>query len=239
MVRVANNGAARNEDRQPTTRTKGSGVAQRISKQPSGREEVVAAILGSARTLFAERGPAAVSLREIARDAGVNFGLVYQYVGTKDQLIAEVVRRSAAEAAAQLSELHDFDEALRVLISMGTGTVGRILAWAVLEGRDTTTLYGDSPALAVLAERASQDAGQEVSDEDARLLAATAMVLAAGWRLFGSAALAAAGLEATNPERYSDRIAQFVQLLGRSQIVPEAGQLPKPTPGRKRVRPPS
>jgi AcrR family transcriptional regulator len=200
---------------------------------------VVAAIIDSARTLFAERGPAAVSLREIARDAGVNFGLVYQYVGTKEQLIAEVVRRTAAEAADQLAGLQDFDEALRYLMSMGNGTAGRILAWAVLEGRDTTTLYGDSPALALLAERARQDAGREVADEDARLLAATAMVLAAGWRLFGSAALAAAGLEPANPRRYSDRIAQYIELLGRSEIIPEAGQLPKPTPGRKKVRRPN
>ena len=31
--------------------------------------------------------------RDIAEHAGVNFGLIYQYVGTKDQLVREVYAR--------------------------------------------------------------------------------------------------------------------------------------------------
>ena len=42
-------------------------------------------MLDAARTLIAEQGPG-VGLRDIAEHAGVNFGLIYQYVGTKDDL---------------------------------------------------------------------------------------------------------------------------------------------------------
>ncbi|WP_156746654.1 helix-turn-helix domain-containing protein, partial [Mycobacterium sp. E1715] len=42
---------------------------------PTGRDEVVAAILDSASQLFAERGPAATSIRDVATAARVNHGL--------------------------------------------------------------------------------------------------------------------------------------------------------------------
>src|SRR5438874_5342430 len=55
------------------------------SARPRGPEEVIAAVLESARELIAERGPG-VALRDIADGAGVNFGLLYHYLGTKEQL---------------------------------------------------------------------------------------------------------------------------------------------------------
>src|ERR1700759_1472045 len=58
---------------------------------PTGREEVAAAILAAATDLFAERGPAATSLRDIADRAKVNHGLGFRHFGTKDQLIGAVL----------------------------------------------------------------------------------------------------------------------------------------------------
>ena len=74
-----------------------------------------------------------------------------------------------------------------------------------------------------------------MTDEDARLLAAMAMVLSVGWRLFGPAALAAAGLEASKPNHYVDRVAHYVQLLGRQEVAPEPAPLPKRTGGRRKT----
>src|SRR2546425_12245140 len=55
---------------------------RRVAKaRPRGREEVMNALLESARKLIVERGPS-VALRDIADDAGVNFGLLYHYLGT-------------------------------------------------------------------------------------------------------------------------------------------------------------
>ena len=49
-------------------------------------------ILACARRLFSERGFAAVSTTEIAREAGVARGLLHHYFGTKRDLYLEVVR---------------------------------------------------------------------------------------------------------------------------------------------------
>src|SRR5262249_27423330 len=51
---------------------------------PVGRAEVVAAVLESAADLFAERGPAATSIRDIAARSRVNHGLIHRHFGSKD-----------------------------------------------------------------------------------------------------------------------------------------------------------
>src|ERR1700744_4300290 len=58
---------------------------------PTGREEVAAAILEAATDLFAERGPAATSIRDIAARSKVNHGLGFRHFGTKDQLVGAVL----------------------------------------------------------------------------------------------------------------------------------------------------
>src|ERR1700730_11692358 len=62
-------------------------------KNPTGREEVAAAILAAATDLFAERGPAATSIRDIAARSKVNHGLVFRHFGTKEQLVGAVLDR--------------------------------------------------------------------------------------------------------------------------------------------------
>jgi hypothetical protein len=58
-----------------------------------------AAILEAAREVFAERGYARATIREIARRAGVTHGLVMRHFGSKEQLLIEALPgpRAAAE----------------------------------------------------------------------------------------------------------------------------------------------
>jgi len=190
--------------------------------RPRGRAEVVAALLDAARTLIAERGPD-VALRDIAERANVNFGLIYQYVGTKEQLLHEVYLRAARDAAERLADAEHLDEALAMLMTFGDGTTARLVAWAALGGAQSQDLFRDSPALDVLARLTVADAaasGRTVTLEDARVLAALAMTVALGWRLFGSVALTAAGLDGTHPDRYVDRIRDHFAQLGAAAVSP-------------------
>jgi len=50
-------------------------------------------ILEAARGLFAQHGVAGVSVRDIASAAGVTHPLVHRYFGTKQQMVAEILRR--------------------------------------------------------------------------------------------------------------------------------------------------
>ena len=209
--------------------------------RPRGREDVANAILDSARTLIADRGPSSVALREIADDAGVNFGLLYHYFGTKDQLLNAVYARSAGNAADRFLEVDHLDDALSVLMTMGDGATARLVAWAVLEGRDPAELFGESPALSVLADLLQRDAGVEgnpVSADAARVFAAMAMVIALGWRLFGPLALTMAGAEAHDPAQYADQVQRYVRRFAKAAVMPESPP-PAPRPGAATVRAPT
>jgi AcrR family transcriptional regulator len=60
-----------------------------------------AAIIRAARRLFAARGIAQVSIRDIAKAAGVSHGLVQQYFGTRKRLISEIIRSEIEEFSKQ------------------------------------------------------------------------------------------------------------------------------------------
>ena len=190
--------------------------------RPRGRQEVMEALLASSRKLIAERGRA-IALRDIADDAGVNFGLIYHYLGTKDQLVDVVYGAAADLAAERLADAAHLDEALERLMTLGDGTAARLIGWAVLEGRGASPAFRDAPTLNVVADLMRADAakaGAPVDDEDARVFAAFVMTIALGWRLFAETALLAAGLDESNPELYSDRVLAYVRRLAHSAISP-------------------
>jgi AcrR family transcriptional regulator len=165
----------------------------------------VASLVSAATELFAERGPDGVSLREIAAHAGLNYGLIHQYVGSRDDLLRLVIARSTSTTAARFALADDVGEALELLM----GPVGadqpaypRLLAWAILQGRDARELAGPSPALpqliAMLPETGTGAVGADLAD-DPRLRAAAVAALTLGWSLFGAFVSQAAGLEEVAP----------------------------------------
>jgi AcrR family transcriptional regulator len=191
--------------------------------RPRGREEVVEALLQSARRLIAERGPG-VSLREIAEDAGVNFGLLYHYFGAKAQLVDVVYAAAATASAERLSDAEHLEDAVQRLMVSGDGTTARLLGWAVLEGRGADPVFRDSPALELLATLARKDAaaaGTRLHDDEAQVFAAFTMALALGWRLFGETALLAAGLEDAEPARWTPTILEYVHQLADTVVGTE------------------
>ncbi|MDO6798160.1 TetR/AcrR family transcriptional regulator [Shimia thalassica] len=76
-------------------------------RAPSKRSlETKARILDAAERLFAERGFEGASVRDIAKEAGVQVGLVTHHAGPKEDLFARIVTRRADElAAGRLSAL--------------------------------------------------------------------------------------------------------------------------------------
>jgi AcrR family transcriptional regulator len=187
----------------------------------------VATLVAAATELFAARGPDGVSLREIAAHAGLNYGLIHQYVGSKDDLLQMVIAHSTQTTAARFAEAAGVGEALELL----QGPVGadrpaypRLLAWAILQGRDPRELAGPSPALPQLiamlpetgalgagtdgdpghraaSDRAASDRAASDPDlaDDPRLRAAAIAALTLGWSLFGTFVSHAAGLDDVAP----------------------------------------
>jgi AcrR family transcriptional regulator len=145
--------------------------------RPHGRDEVIPAIHAAAIELLAERGPSAVTVRQIAEGAGVNHALVHRHFGTKDDLIRAVLAgesQAIAEAAMvsgrSVGAMLDLLEEHRAYF--------RALARAVL----------DSPALLRDLDLPAGEAFLHLvgrPDESTRDAAAVAGALVLGWLVFG------------------------------------------------------
>ncbi|MFR9749886.1 helix-turn-helix domain-containing protein [Nocardia sp. 004] len=169
--------------------------------KPTGRAQVVAAMLEHAADLFAERGPAATSTREIAARAGINQALIFRHFGSKEQLVGAVLDDLAAQAvaarhadtAAAGTDGPNIEGMLAGVLPPGypeeeasvraiNSKHRQVLARALLDGYPVGRLQRQFPGVSELIEvtRARID-----DDTDARLAAASVVALVLGWQMFG------------------------------------------------------
>jgi AcrR family transcriptional regulator len=163
---------------------------------PRGELQVRAALVAAATDLFADRGPSAVTVREIADAARVNHGLVHHYFGSKDGLVTAVLEQLATQSAAALER-----EPTSALYAAG-GAIerhGRILAHLLLEGRAIGDHKTGFPSMHALIDRYRR--ASDVSDADARTRVAQVAALVLGWQLFEPFLASAAGLDLTEATR--------------------------------------
>lgn len=154
---------------------------------PTGREEVAAAILDAATDLFAERGPAATSIRDIASRSKVNHGLVFRHFGTKEQLVGAVLDHLGANLTDLLRSNAQADVLERALDRQM-----RVMARTLLDGYPAAHLQQRFPNITTLL-----DSVRPLHDNDtsARLAVANALALQFGWRLFAPILRSATGIE--------------------------------------------
>ncbi|OSC43005.1 TetR/AcrR family transcriptional regulator [Mycobacterium decipiens] len=160
---------------------------------PTGREEVAAAILEAATDLFADRGPAATSIRDIAARSKVNHGLVFRHFGTKDQLVGTVLDH----LGAKLTGLRH-SGAPEDVIQRALGRHMRVLARSLLDGYPVGQLQKRFPNVAEMLDEVRP---RHDNDSGARLAVANALALQFGWRLFEPMLRSATGIgELTDAE---------------------------------------
>ncbi|CAM4133235.1 Toluene efflux pump ttgABC operon repressor [Mycobacterium basiliense] len=156
-------------------------------KTPTGREEVAAAVLEAAADLFAERGPAATSIRDIAARSKVNHGLVFRHFGTKEQLVGAVLDHLGSSLTELLHSAVPADVVERALDRQM-----RVWARTLLDGYPAEQLQTRFPNAAELLNYVRTRYDDESS---ARLAVANAIALQLGWRLFEPMLRSATGLE--------------------------------------------
>ena len=155
--------------------------------KPIGKEEVSAAVLVAASELFAEKGPAATSIREVAARAGVNHGLLHRHFGSKRQLLAATLQY-LADSAVELRESGAPVEQLEAAHELQA----RVMVRSTLDGFAVEELQQRFPGM----ERFLDQVRAGHSDErTARLLAAHGMALQVGWGLLGPTLRVAFGLQ--------------------------------------------
>jgi AcrR family transcriptional regulator len=172
----------------------------------SARARDVAALVDAATELFAARGPAATSLRDVAARAGVNYGLIHQYIGTKDDLLRLVVERVSRQTAERVAAGASVADVVADVVHGGASPYLQMVARALLDGQEPATLLERSPAMSTIIGRlmASAPAGTDPDDVAVEVIALMSLVM--GWRLFGPFLMSAAGLGDRAVDDVADRL---------------------------------
>ncbi|MCD2097490.1 TetR/AcrR family transcriptional regulator [Rhodococcus rhodochrous] len=109
----------------------------------SGAQE---AILLAAADLFARKGPAKVTLREVAAAADVSYGLIHRFYRTKENLLVTVMELLVGYGGDRLTAEKDAYDAIDNSIGadLDSGQFGRMLMWSIFEGIEPDRLLGEA-----------------------------------------------------------------------------------------------
>lgn len=175
--------------------------SKRRKQQPSGQEEIVAAIVDAAEDLFAKYPINQVTTRQLAAHAGVNLGTIHRYFGSKEEVLRALMQRYATFFRNEVSEAPDPFAAFQSLLADPVlKNFVRTLAFTVLSGAnlDEMVSHGAIREMVDVAQKslASDLEGEALKqshrDAAARVVAAWSVMF--GWHLFQPFMLRAAGI---------------------------------------------
>ncbi|MGD6747048.1 TetR/AcrR family transcriptional regulator [Streptomyces sp. BH106] len=155
------------------------------------REETEADLLSAARTLLERDGVlAGVNLREIAAEAGVNHGQIYQYFGTRQSLLraaaSELVERQSEERGDHWEQ--PFSERRREMFRhrLDEPELVKLEALLALDGDDN---FSPLPRFSQTLQSLERDQADGSLPEEADVVAAHVMTAAAqmGYVIFREA----------------------------------------------------
>lgn len=195
-----------------------SADAREHERRP-GREASTEAMLAAAEKLFAAGGFTAVSVRDIAREAGVSHALVHRYLGTKDEIYRAVLRRNEERILAAAPDDPDLLDSAGRMFREGFvhhREYLRILAYSALQGmsfEDTMGRFAATERLVQIALEASAGAGERGETKaapDPRLVVAAVVALFLGWIAAGEWLVAAAGLRDIEDDALVDQLEEII-----------------------------
>ncbi len=146
------------------------------------------ALVAAAVELFALRGPASVSVRDVARHAGVNQGLIYRHFGSKQALLAAAFEQGSSGLfpAALAPEGFDIDTVIHQIHhgSRAPWLIARIL----VDDVDIGEVRKQFPILRRLLdayERCAHRCAREPTSTDPRIAVASVTCMAMGSVIYG------------------------------------------------------
>jgi TetR/AcrR family transcriptional regulator, repressor for neighboring sulfatase len=171
-------------------------------------------VLDAATRLFVGRGPASVSLRDIAAEANVNLGLLHRHFGSKSELVSAAVGQLVDTLGPSTGDVFVSaempDELARLVTAPPHAYVAfaRMVAWLLLDGADSEILEASHPAVGRLVQRLATDG---LDDQDARCVGAVVAALALGWLAFAPFLRAATHFDEVPPEHLHGVLAAAIE----------------------------
>lgn len=154
------------------------------------------ALVAAAVELFALHGPASVSVRDVARRAGVNQALIYRHLGSKQDLIAAAFEQGSSSLFPAALSPAGFDlDVVSHQLHRGA-PASRLIARIVVDGVDVAAVRQQFPILRRLLEASGADraGATAVGPADPRVAVSAATCMAMGSAIYGPGLCDALGL---------------------------------------------
>lgn len=200
-----------------------------------GRQRTTTAILDAAEKLFSARGFSAVSVRDIAAEAGVSHALVHRYLGSKQDVYRAVLVRDEDVIRDAAAGQEDLLAATSLMLREGFSSQRRyvrLIAHSALHGLSYERTAGRFAATERLVELALAAAASEGDSRDPdaldpRFAIAGVVALFLGWMATEDWVLRAAGLEDLSDEDIADSFERVVFQILRANFPVLEGPAPE------------
>lgn len=161
-------------------------VAQGISR--TAERSTRDTLLASAVQLFAQHGPASVSIRDVARGAGLNHGLLHRHFGSKDALIAEAIEVGVGSLMPGALAPGGFDIDQVVQVMHDDPIPARLIARTVVDDIDMGSVRARYPVMDSLIELARRAPAESRAPglADPRIAAVATASMVGGSVIWGS-----------------------------------------------------
>jgi len=163
-----------------------------------------------------------VSLRDVAREANVNLGLIHRYIGGKQDLLAMVLERRPGMPAVQPAPPLQPEELASLLLELiaADAPYTRIVLRATLDGFDVPQSQNAFP----LIERSVASARTILPTPDAELRVGLLAAAALGWQALGPFLLNVLGHDDLDERRVADALRPaLVAFLTAEPSAPVSG----------------
>ncbi len=184
--------------------------ARRAKKRAKPARE---SLLDAAAVLFGERGPAAVSTREVASFARVNNGLIHRHFGTKRELLRQTLDQLAGEISQAAPDADDPQALLRFFdATRERARYWRLLARCLLDGVPMRELQSSFPTVRRIIDLVQEQRGRKAtaSELDPRSLGVAMTAMGLGWLVFEPFLVEAAGLDGSAVESHREEMRRIL-----------------------------
>ena len=161
-----------------------------------GPDHARAALVGAAMRLLPERAPSTITGRDLASEAGVNYGLVHHYFGSKDVVLEQGMRTLRDDFV----QVHG-DVTLLRLMTDGGHPYLRALVRSQVDYPDSVAIGPDFPIPTALVEAVTErlagsaDTNRSAASSEAKARVIAMISIQICYSVFGEALLAGTGVE--------------------------------------------